>query len=317
MKTNIFIFILFILLAINTQAQYYLEKDYIEMRQQNNELTSFTYKNLRIVPFFAGTKFLKAHENTGNYKTLKQALDEKKIEINETSGGTVNQLMIRNLSSDTIFIMAGELISGGKQDRVTGENMLLPPGKNFTPIQVFCVEQGRWSYGGKENAGFQQHNAFTANSIRSEAVQKADQSAVWSKISEVTSKNKSSSSTGNFNAVYSNKEFMEEFNQYLTYFKAQFATLSHCIGFMGISGDKIIGCDIFATPELFSKQYENLITAYITDAITHNKKPSLSDIEIGEYLLTFLNKDIDQEKAINEKGKSFSKDGKKLHIAVF
>ncbi len=86
---------------------------------------------------------------------------------------------------------------------------------------------------------------------------------------------------------------------------------------MGVSGDKIIGCDIFAISELFYQQLESLIAAYITEAITINKTPSMKDSEIQVYLNSFLTEGSQQDSQINEKGKFFEHNGNKLHIATF
>jgi len=319
MKKSFLILAALILFSISAHSQYVLQKDYIEVHQTGTALYSATYKNLKIIPLFGGSAYKAAHISVGEYITLKDALNSGLLEIRETfsSGGNVNQLEVRNLSKDTVFIMAGELVSGGKQDRVIAKNILLPPGKNFVPLPVFCVEHGRWSAGSEDGASFKEHRAFTANSVRSKAVQNADQSAVWQQVDEVTTKNKSKSSTDNFNEIYANKEFMKEFNAYTEFFKNTFNDLDDCIGFLGVSGNRIVGCDIFATNELFSQQFESLIAAYITEAITENKAPSLSDVEIHSYLISFLTANKNQENMINEKGKSFEHKGKKLHIATF
>lgn len=341
MKNTILI-LLFLSAYINMQAQYYLKSGYIETQQKDEKMYSVTYKNLKIVPLFAGSSFVAANNDVGKYKTLKDALGSGKVEIKETgavqrnngnqsvniqinqsnegggnSSGSVNQLMIRNLTQDTIFIMGGELVQGGKQDRVVGENFLLPPGKDYVPLPVFCVEHGRWNYKDSENSGFKKYNSFTANSVRGKAVQNSDQSAVWSQVSEVAKANHSDTSTGSFNAVYNNEKFMNEFNEYKKFIQQELGSLDGCIGFVGVSNNRIVGCDIFATSDLFKQQSENLLSAYITEAITENKAPTLTDKEIQDYLLTFLTESLDQDKAINEKGKAFENQGKKLHIATF
>ncbi len=326
---NAILILLFLSAYINMHAQYYLKKDYIEIQQQENNLQSVIFKNLKIVPLFGGKSFVAANNDVGKYKTLKEVLGAGKVEINETGsvpqptgenyggGANVNQLMIRNLTNDTIFIMAGELVQGGKQDRVIGQNFLLPPGKDFVPLPVFCVEHGRWTYKENDGKGFDKHNSFTANSVRGKALKDADQSAVWAQVSEITTANKSDTSTGSFNTLYNNEKFMSELNAYKEYFKTAFKDMEGCIGFAGISGNRIVGCDIFATTDLFKQEFENLLSAYITEAITEDKAPSLTDKEIQDYLLSFLTESVDQDKAIDEKGRSFENEGKKLHIATF
>jgi len=340
---NLFLILLLLSVFISTQAQYYLKKDYIEIQQKDEKINSVTYKNLKIIPLFAGTSFIAANNDVGKYKTLNEVLGNGKVEIKETgaagnrqnsninsnepvqqaennlssNSGNVNQLMIRNLTNDTIFIMGGELVQGGKQDRVVGENFLLPPGKEFVPLPVFCVEHGRWTYKEDNRSGFNKYNSFTANSVRSKAVKNSDQSAVWAQVSEVTTANKADTSTGSFNSLYNNEKFMGEMKEYKDYFISALGDMNGCIGFVGISGDRVVGCDIFATTELFKKEFVNLLSAYITEAITENKTPTLSDSKVNEYLQSFLIESTEQDKLINEKGKSFEYEGKRLHIATF
>lgn len=347
MKTTMIIPVL-LLMAFSLKAQYYLKKDYIELKSGGgSSVLSITYKNLKIVPLFAGASFIAANDQIGKYRTLKEALSEGKVEILETgaageqggvsartgnanhtnpmvqqaslnnTSGNVNQLMVRNLTSDTIFIMGGELVQGGKQDRVVGENFLLPPGKDFVALPVFCVEHGRWTYQQDAKDGFKKYNEFTANSVRSQAVMSKDQSAVWLQVSTITTANKAETSTGSFNAIYNNEEFVKDMAAYKKYFIEKLSSLEGCIGFAGISGNRVVGCDLFATADLFTMQYENLLSAYITEAITEAKAPAMSDEQIQSYLLSFLTESANQDKAINEKGKAFENGGKKLHIATF
>ena len=48
-------------------------------------------------------------------------------------------------------MQAGDIVKGGKQDRVVTVSFLLPAKSGRMPIASFCVEQGRWSARGKED----------------------------------------------------------------------------------------------------------------------------------------------------------------------
>ena len=52
----------------------------------------------------------------------------------------VNKLFVENNSQDTIILLAGEVVKGGKQDRTLATDLILPPGKGKKDIDVFCVE---------------------------------------------------------------------------------------------------------------------------------------------------------------------------------
>ena len=83
--------------------------------------------------------------------TLAEALDAKAVRVSET--GSVNELTIENLGDREIFVQSGDIVKGGQQDRVLSVSLVLPPRSGNIPIAAFCVEQGRWSKRGVEDAG--------------------------------------------------------------------------------------------------------------------------------------------------------------------
>src|SRR5262245_40367088 len=81
--------------------------------------------------------------------TLQEALEKKTVEVIET--GSVNELKIRNKGDAEIFIQSGDIVKGGRQDRVVTVSFLLPPKSGNVPLASFCVEHGRWGGRGKED----------------------------------------------------------------------------------------------------------------------------------------------------------------------
>jgi hypothetical protein len=106
----------------------------------------FTHANLTI--------FLVQREDhlmRRNILTLQEALEQKKAIVHET--GTVNELSIENVSeSDDVFVQAGDLVKGGRQDRTIALDVLVPPRSGKIPVASFCVEAGRWKQRGREAA---------------------------------------------------------------------------------------------------------------------------------------------------------------------
>src|SRR5262249_14385730 len=82
--------------------------------------------------------------------TLAEALDAKAVRVSET--GSVNELTIENLGDREIFVQSGDIVKGGQQDRVLSVSLVLPPRSGSISIAAFCVEQGRWSKRGNEDA---------------------------------------------------------------------------------------------------------------------------------------------------------------------
>lgn len=87
--------------------------------------------------------------------TLQEALAKGNVQVVET--GRVNELQIENTGGEAVFIQAGDIVKGGKQDRVLTVSLLLAPNSGRVPIASFCVEQGRWAPRGKED-----HAKFTS-----------------------------------------------------------------------------------------------------------------------------------------------------------
>ncbi len=59
-------------------------------------------------------------------------------------GNEVNRLVVINNSDKPLYLMPGEVIIGGDQDRTIGSELVIPSGGKPMPIDVFCVEHGRW-----------------------------------------------------------------------------------------------------------------------------------------------------------------------------
>jgi hypothetical protein len=58
--------------------------------------------------------------------------------------GNVNQLVVVNRSGKPLYLMPGEIVIGGKQDRAVGGEYVIAPDGKPTNIDAFCVQQGRW-----------------------------------------------------------------------------------------------------------------------------------------------------------------------------
>jgi ARG and Rhodanese-Phosphatase-superfamily-associated Protein domain len=82
--------------------------------------------------------------------TLEEAMAKGVVKVRETSN--VNQLEIENLGLDEVFVQSGDIVKGGKQDRTLMVSLVLPPKSGSVPIASFCVEQGRWTARGREDA---------------------------------------------------------------------------------------------------------------------------------------------------------------------
>ena len=91
--------------------------------------------------------------------TLREAMEQGVVKVIET--GNVEELVVRNLGRHEVFIQSGDIVKGGKQDRVLTVSLILPPNSGDIPIGAFCVERERWSGRGHEKT-----TEFSASTAR-------------------------------------------------------------------------------------------------------------------------------------------------------
>lgn len=280
-----------------------------------------TYKNLRLYPIKAKTILKEQTKHIENYTSLKEALDEKKIRITEKEGkgegAEVNTLYAQNISSDTLFLMAGEVIQGGKQDRVIGEDVVIPPNSGRVKLPVYCVEQGRWSAGRANGNNFTGYFAVSGQSVRKAVEVEKNQSRVWQKVADANAKNKVHTSTSAYTALSSAADYQKTEKEYFNVLQPRLAAEKDIVGVIVVSGDKVIGCEIFATEQLFRKLSDNLLRSYIHEAVTNGKPVNISPAAVKKYMDELLLDQRNQEAKIKSKGKIFVSQGKKLHIATY
>ena len=312
--------LLVLLLPVLLYAQEYSYKTLDFELQDDAKLKSFTYKNLRIYPIKAKTTLKEQTKNYARYTSLKEALDKKKISITEKEGrgegAEVNTLYAQNTSNDTLFLMAGEVIQGGKQDRVIGQDVVIPPKSAKVKLPVYCVEQGRWS---EKNSGKQFNGYFAVSgmSVRKAVEVSKNQSDVWEKVSDANKKNKVATSTGAYTALSSANDYLKIENEYFNTLQPRLAAEKDVVGLIVASGDKVLGCEIFATEQLFRKSADNLLRSYIHEAVTNGRPVNISATTVKKYMDDLLLDQVAQERKINAKGKVFKNDGKKLHLTTY
>lgn len=106
----------------------------------------FTHANLSIYLVVNGSI-----RDDREFLTLDEGLHAGLVTINERGGsegsdeGTVNTLEVSNKSGKWLYIEAGEIVRGGKQDRTMGTDLLVAPNTKDQPLAAFCVEHGRWT----------------------------------------------------------------------------------------------------------------------------------------------------------------------------
>jgi hypothetical protein len=133
----------------------------------------FPHKNLSVFFLYESG----ASGNEVDYMTLQEASKAGLVKITERRNATVRQLLITYDGDKPLFIIAGQLVSGGKQDRTMQHSLVVPPKTENAPLPSFCVEKTRWG-GGKK---FTITGDMASNSGQV-ALNSGDQSAVWSSV---------------------------------------------------------------------------------------------------------------------------------------
>ena len=97
------------------------------------------------------------------------------------AGAQVNSLVLVNNSKHPLILLAGEIVTGGKQDRIVGKDRIIPAESDPVDLGVFCVEPGRWT---ESSAQFSTLKSQMAQpSVRSKAMTAQDQRQVWDSVS--------------------------------------------------------------------------------------------------------------------------------------
>jgi hypothetical protein len=307
------VFALAVLTIVPANAQY--NKANLKLESGTSK-EKYHFQNLQLYPIRANEAFVKRHSNMGNYETLKEALDKKKVVITESNGGEVNSLFVENVSKDTVVILSGEVMQGGKQDRMVAQDVILYPKSGKKGLSVFCVEQGRW-HPKESGMEFKNYYSISSSKVRKAAAVKKDQQEVWNEVAQATAKNKATSSTGALAALRQSGDFTNELKRYAHFFNKVIGNESDVIGVIAVSGDSVLGGDMFANHQLFEKHYPNLVNSYATEAITTGGAVRVPYEMVQQYLMTVIGDESKQEREVPKKGTLLKDRGKKVHISTF
>src|SRR6202140_1383112 len=153
------------------------------------------YENIAIFPVVSGSS-----QDTSSFLTLEEGLASGEVIVSERgaagmvrsrgvvrpiavpqydAGASVNQLVLINRSKRPLLLLAGELVSGGKQDRIIGKDRIVPVGAEPLPLDVFCVEHGRWT---GSSSQFVASKTIVHPSVREQAAVNQEQTQVWAAV---------------------------------------------------------------------------------------------------------------------------------------
>lgn len=278
--------------------------------------SAWTYKNLQLVPVrFKETRGrLASGQNHLPALSLREAVQKHKIKLQEMQyekGADINWLQLTNHSKQNIIIQSGEIVAGGKQDRMIAETKIIAPGVTDY-IHVFCVEKRRWDNKAKD---------FTSKGIADIELRKVmdvkgRQNEVWKEIDRQFSAQKKTSNTWSYLNLYNDS--LRADTGYINYFLKKYKESdSTFAGYLFITADGIISCELFSSPDLTGIFFNNLVSSYVHFSILHGSTPSVTQDKIKDFMDKLLSNEQAQKTFIATRGRMHLFEGKVIHLVAF
>jgi len=225
----------------------------------------------------------------------------------QVQSAAVNRLVLINNSKRPLLLLAGEIVTGGKQDRVIGKDRIVPPESDPVDLSVFCVEPGRWvassehfgtsgaTYGGGVGAigGPMPGTMMAQPSVRAKAMGDKDQAEVWAEVRkqqqsmtvEVAAAPTASpasaqeiQSTSSYARVMENKDVKEKVDEIAAPIQQNYESLIRqlrdrkAVGVVVAVNGRIIWADVFASTELLERYWPKLVRSYASEAVVTRAK---------------------------------------------
>jgi ARG and Rhodanese-Phosphatase-superfamily-associated Protein domain len=295
-------------------------------------LDPIRHGSLTIFPVVASKSY-----DTGEFLTLDEGLRSGEVVVTEygsvrglqrrnlvrpalRDGAEVNRLVLVNNSKRPLLLLAGEIVAGGKQDRVIGKDRIVPPESDPVDLSVFCVEPGRWvatsdRFGasgttypapgvGGAGVGRSTETLMVQPSVRAKAMGDKDQNQVWAEVrkqqssmaAEVAASAPAPSaaqinSTSSYAAVMENKDVKEKVDEISKPIEQNYHSLikqlrdRKAVGVVVAVNGRIIWSDVFASTELLEKYWPKLVRSYASEAVVSRAKGAEASMAQAEAFL--------------------------------
>jgi hypothetical protein len=204
------------------------------------------------------------------YLTLDEALAQGMVQVTEVSkGGHVPELRLINRGDHPVLLIDGEELIGAKQNRVLNLT-ILAAAKSEIVIPVSCVEQGRWREVSAVFAASPRVHFAIGRAAKMASVSHcmaegqgpvSDQSEVWHHVAEKAARMRHHSETGAMADLFRDAE--QDVDAYVKAFTA----VPGEVGALFALGGKVVGLEVFLSPDTFAKLLPKLIRSYALDAI--------------------------------------------------
>lgn len=300
--------LLLTLLSVSAQITY--ETVYVDYD------SAWTFKNLKIIPIRrkAGGGMMRPG---GEIVPLGAALNKGLITVTErgtTALENVHWLRFNTHGKTPVYISGGEIISGGRQDRMIVRDTILQPMEKDQYVPVMCVEEGRWSEKEKKFG----YGNFASTSLRKVLDSTHSQVQIWLEVQRELDSGKIKANTDAYLSRFQDKKYVLASDEYFKFFMSHFAkTDSNVVGFVAITGDKIIGTDVFDGTDLFYPQLDPLLHGYIDQAMEAGSPVTLKDPPVKRYMDKLLRDEASQEEFVKDKGKIFKQGTHVIHVNTY
>ena len=212
------------------------------------------------------------------------------------SRAEVNRLVLVNNSKRPLILLAGEVVTGGKQDRVVGKDRLVPAESDPVDLSVFCVEPGRWV---ASSTKFDTHASVMAQpSVRKKAMVDADQQKVWDEVASaragfamrlapsatpapagheqalVGGATRELNSTTSYAKTVENSAVKQQMESITAPMQKSYESVikqlrnQNAVGVVVAVKGRIVWADIFASNALLSKYWPKLLESYAAESLT-------------------------------------------------
>ena len=276
-----------------------------------------TYENLTIFPVLSAES-----ARTGGFVTLDEALSTGDAVISEEgsealrrtrdgrpvivpdyqSGASVNRLVLINRGKRPLVLLAGELVSGGKQDRIIAKDRIVGPGERPLPLDVFCVEHGRWSSGTqfssakimvhpsvRERAAVDQKQEQVWDAVRSGSTARADAGVAGAapplSPRSIERAMASDAPTQSYAKVYNSRAVGVPIDTFVEEVQKRFERATsnlkgeRVVGVVVAYGAEVAWSDIFASPELFGHYWTKLLRSYAIEALARPQTKEQASVD--------------------------------------
>jgi hypothetical protein len=200
-------------------------------------------------------------------------------------GARVNTLVLVNNSHQPLILLAGEIVTGGKQDRVIGKDRIVPAESDPIDLSVFCVEHGRW-VASSDKFGTMSMN-MAAPSVRGSAMASQNQQMVWDSVGKAkeavvaalpTPAPPAVGGTTSYAKVMDNEEIKKQVDVIAKPVEENYSSTikqlrdRHAVGVVVAVNGQLVWADLFASTSLLEKYWPKLVRSYATEAVVSRAK---------------------------------------------